>query len=114
MSGNNTGADRDVVVIGAGIAGLIAARILIEAGANVAVVDKGRGVGGRLATRRFAEARFDHGAQFITTRDAWFRGAMEQWVDSGAASEWFTSGRKFWPVGFLRVVPPESPILRIS
>ena len=41
-----------VVVVGAGIAGLTAARSLVESGAGVIVVDKSRGVGGRMATRR--------------------------------------------------------------
>ena len=44
------------IVIGAGIAGLLAARQLAEAGRDVTVLDKGRGVGGRLATRRIGEA----------------------------------------------------------
>lgn len=61
------------VVVGAGLAGLVAARRLVEAGREVVVVDKGRSVGGRLATRRIAaegrgEARLDHGAQFFTVR----------------------------------------------
>ena len=45
-----------VVVIGAGISGLVAGRELAAAGAEVALVDKGRSVGGRLATRRIGEA----------------------------------------------------------
>ena len=53
----------EVVVIGAGMAGLIAARELQRAGRQVVVLDKGRGAGGRLATRRIDGATFDHGAQ---------------------------------------------------
>ena len=41
-----------VVVIGAGIAGLVAARELSANDVTVQLVDKGRSVGGRLATRR--------------------------------------------------------------
>jgi predicted NAD/FAD-dependent oxidoreductase len=66
----------DVVVIGAGIAGLVVARELRSAGREVVVLDKGRGVGGRLATRRIgvvgadgemagAPALLDHGAPFV-------------------------------------------------
>lgn len=51
-----------VVVVGAGIAGLMCARELAATGVDVVVVDKGRGVGGRMATRRFGGAVFDHGA----------------------------------------------------
>ena len=54
-----------MLVVGAGIAGLMAATDLRQAGCSVRVVDKGRGVGGRLATRRLGEATFDHGAQCL-------------------------------------------------
>jgi len=59
-----------VAVIGAGVAGLTAARALSEAGRFVHVFDKGRGPGGRLATRRADPYAFDHGAQYFTVRDA--------------------------------------------
>ena len=55
-----------MAVVGAGVTGLTAARHLAPS-FDVVVVDKGRGVGGRLATRRIGDATFDHGAQFITT-----------------------------------------------
>ena len=42
-------APSSVIVVGAGIAGLAAALRLTAAGVDVTVVDKGRGVGGRLA-----------------------------------------------------------------
>ncbi len=54
-----------VLVIGAGLCGLTVAAGLARAGAKVAVLDKSRGLGGRLATRRAGEWRFDHGAQYI-------------------------------------------------
>lgn len=78
----------DVLVIGAGMAGLSAARELQRAGHRVCVVDKGRGVGGRLATRRIDGATFDHGAQFITTRDPRFAAMLEQGRLNGAVAEW--------------------------
>ena len=51
-----------VAIIGAGICGLRCAEVLQDAGITVKIFDKGRGVGGRLATRRHAHWRFDHGA----------------------------------------------------
>ncbi len=77
-----------MVVVGAGVAGLTAARHL-AATCEVVVVDKGRGVGGRLATRRVGEATVDHGAQFITTHTAEFAATMESWVHAGVAQPWF-------------------------
>jgi renalase len=54
----------------------------------VLVLDKGRGVGGRLASRRIDGATFDHGAQFITTRDPRFAAVLEQGRQNGAMEEW--------------------------
>ena len=83
------------LIVGAGIAGLSAARRLRELGvdpARVRVVDKARGVGGRMASRRIAtpggEARFDHGAQFFTTRSEAFAAAVSAAVEAGAVVEW--------------------------
>jgi len=78
----------DVLVIGAGIAGLIAAAELQRAGRRVLVLDKGRGIGGRLASRRIGGATFDHGAQFITTRDPRFAAVLEQGRQHGVMEEW--------------------------
>jgi predicted NAD/FAD-dependent oxidoreductase len=78
----------DVLVIGAGMAGLTAAAELQRAGHRVLVTDKGRGVGGRLASRRIEGATFDYGAQFITTRDPRFAAVLEQGRQDGAMQEW--------------------------
>ena len=45
----------DILIIGAGLAGLSAANDLQQAGHQVLVIDKGRGLGGRLAGRRIGE-----------------------------------------------------------
>jgi len=76
----------DAVVIGAGITGLTAARV--APGRRVLVLDKSRGVGGRMATRRVGGAVCDHGAQFFTQRTAEFHGVIEQAVHEGAVLEW--------------------------
>ncbi len=79
---------KSCLVIGAGIAGLLAARTLQEQGVQVTVLDKGRGVGGRMATRRIGSAVFDHGAQFFTARDPRFRALADALMMAGAAEEW--------------------------
>ena len=77
-----------VVVVGAGIAGLMAAQSLSNNGHDVDVVDKGRSPGGRLATRRIDDATLDHGAQFFTVRDSVFESHVEKWIESGVVTEW--------------------------
>lgn len=66
---DSTDGNADVLVIGAGMAGLIAARELQAADRSVTLLDKGRGPGGRLATRRIGTATFDHGAQGFALAD---------------------------------------------
>lgn len=51
-----------VAIVGAGLAGLSAARSLMEAGIPSVVFEKSRGLGGRLATRRTELGPIDHGA----------------------------------------------------
>ena len=93
--------DLDVLVIGAGMAGLTAAKKLEADGLRVAVLDKGRGVGGRMATRRFGDAIFDHGAQFITGRDVRFLKSLSEWEAAGCAMEW-CRGLEEKPDGHMR------------
>ncbi|MCU0316693.1 MAG: FAD-dependent oxidoreductase [Fimbriimonadaceae bacterium] len=57
-----------VAIIGAGIAGLGAARTLVQAGVEVVVFEKSRGFGGRATTRRLGDYVFDQGATSIAPR----------------------------------------------
>ena len=82
-----------VAVIGAGLAGLACARRLAEAGVHARVFEAQRAPGGRLATRRFATASFDHGAQFLTAVDAGFIRVLEAAEAAGAAARW----QPHWP-----------------
>jgi len=77
-----------VVVIGAGVAGLMAAQSLVKNGHDVVVIDKGRSPGGRLATRRIDDATLDHGAQFFTVRESSFESHVAEWITSGVVTEW--------------------------
>ena len=86
-----TSHNTDVLIIGAGLAGLSAANDLRQAGRKVLVIDKGRGLGGRLAGRRIGDATFDHGAQFFTARESRFKAAVEGWIQAGVAEEWYSS-----------------------
>jgi renalase len=94
-----------IAVLGAGLAGISAARALIARGHAATLFDKGRGPGGRLATRRIeAEGRklqFDHGAQYLRAESADFTAAL---AEAGTAP---------WPDAARRVgVPSMSAVPR--
>jgi hypothetical protein len=85
-----------ITIIGAGMAGLACARRLARGGHAPLVLDKGCGIGGRLATRRVTldqgEISFDHGAQYLTARDPGFAAdlhylgpACSAWDDNSSA-----------------------------
>lgn len=87
-----------VLIVGAGLAGVACGLALDAAGFRVRLVDKGRRPGGRLATRTSggspsgmgedAPYRFDHGAQYLTAREADFRAALDGLVSTGSAALW--------------------------
>jgi predicted NAD/FAD-dependent oxidoreductase len=81
-----------IAVVGAGIAGASCARRLAAAGKRVTLFDKARGAGGRMSTKRvetpLGTARFDHGAQYVTSRDDEFGAQLSDWMRVGAADHW--------------------------
>lgn len=76
-------------MIGAGMAGLVAADRLRKHGCSVTVLEKSRGVGGRIATRRLEDgSAFDHGAQYFTARDPAFVRQVDDWLQRGIVEPW--------------------------
>ncbi|MDE2748079.1 MAG: FAD-dependent oxidoreductase [Chloroflexota bacterium] len=89
----------DVIIVGAGLSGLMAAQTLRERGHSVQVFDKGRSVGGRLATRRVGEnGLVDHGAQFFTVRGAALQRYVDRWRALDLVYVWGTG----WSDGSLK------------
>ena len=88
MSGTGSLSGRRIAIVGAGLAGLTAARQLAADGCRVGVFEKSRGVGGRMATRRRGEFHFDHGAQYFTVRDRRFRQMVDAWRSQGLVASW--------------------------
>ena len=89
-----------IAIVGAGMAGLSCATRLAALGHEVALFDKGRGPGGRMATRR-VEAdgtmlRFDHGAQYFTARDPRFVEQVARWEREGVVARWDAAGEDAW------------------
>src|SRR5687767_3868612 len=77
-----------VVVVGAGIAGLACARELAAGGAEVRVHERGRVVGGRLASKRLDGRYADLGAAYFVADDPDFALLAEQWRTRGLARPW--------------------------
>lgn len=82
-----------VAIIGAGITGITCARDLVAAGLSVTLFDKGRGIGGRLSTRRTDSGlQFDHGAQYLPARDPDFAALLDGLTRDGDAARWSDTG----------------------
>ena len=77
----------DLLVVGAGIAGLACARRASELGLRPLVLDRARGVGGRCATRRVEDQPVDHGLTFLHGSDPDFQAALAE-VDAKALPGW--------------------------
>ena len=95
---------KQCLILGAGLAGLLAGQRLQAQGWQVTILDKGRGVGGRMATRRIPTpagtmAVLDHGAQFFTVRSDEFARLVAGWQAAGVVAEWsrgFAVGDGSW------------------
>ncbi|MBM0744205.1 FAD-dependent oxidoreductase [Phormidium sp. CLA17] len=78
----------DIAIVGAGIAGLTCAQQLQQAGYRVAVLEKSRGVGGRLATRRLPDARADHGTCYLSPKGELFGELITHLVEKDVVQVW--------------------------
>ncbi|MEO6874175.1 MAG: NAD(P)-binding protein [Opitutaceae bacterium] len=87
-----------IAIVGAGVAGLLLARELKAAGRDVVVLEKSRGLGGRLATKRVEAAVFDQGAQYFTAQTARFAELVAAWRDRGVVTQWPGASAHRWIV----------------
>ncbi|WP_096201103.1 NAD(P)/FAD-dependent oxidoreductase [Bacillus sp. FJAT-45350] len=78
----------EVLIVGAGLSGLMAAQTCKEQGISYIVLDKGRSVGGRMATRRIAGGKADHGAQFFTARSETMKTLVQNWKEKDLINVW--------------------------
>jgi renalase len=84
---------KNFIVIGAGLSGLNISRKIKNLNlGSVLVVEKSRGVGGRMATRRTLDCRFDHGAQFYRLKSD-IKELHQDWKQNGISHEWFISSK---------------------
>ena len=82
-----------IAVVGAGLAGVTAARALVAAGHAVTLFDKSPRVGGRMATRRVElpngrTATFDHGCQYLAATTPGFTAHLAELTAAGVLREW--------------------------
>ena len=83
-----------IIIIGAGMAGLSAARILTQKRYEVIVLDKGRGVGGRMSTRTVENAKADHGAQYFSVKTPEFQTLISELQSDNVTAEWHLAQRE--------------------
>lgn len=95
-----------VVVVGAGLAGLACAHELARVGVPVRVRERGRFVGGRMASQRSAGRAVDLGAAYLTVSDPGFAAVMREWRAAGLAREWTDTFLAFGHEGRREVVGP--------
>ncbi len=102
----------DVAVIGAGMAGLTCAQQLHQLGYRVVVLEKSRGVGGRIATRRLYGTFADHGTCYLTPQgDDRFQLFVEQLRRLGILQVWLDAIYELGADGKLHI-PATSPSQR--
>ena len=77
-----------VLVVGAGISGAACAAVLRAAGMDVTVRERGRAVGGRLASPALHERRVDIGAAYFTAKDEGFETVVADWRARGLVHDW--------------------------
>jgi photolyase PhrII len=104
-----------LAVIGAGLTGLWAARILQDQGFSVEVFEKANRPGGRACSRRFADTVVDHGAAFLTCRSLsllpWYRAWQQQELlkpFAGQVFQWDERGFSAYPQDRPRFLPKPS------
>lgn len=78
----------DVAIIGAGLAGLACAQQLQQSGYRVVVVEKSRGVGGRMATRRLETTCADHGVRYLEAKGKFLPPLIEVLRQRGILQAW--------------------------
>jgi predicted NAD/FAD-dependent oxidoreductase len=78
---------KKIAIIGAGLAGLSAAHFLKDK-ADITIIEKSRGVSGRLSTRRAEPYFFDHGAQYFSARTEAFQAFIEPLKEAGVIQTW--------------------------
>ncbi|GAA1882025.1 NAD(P)/FAD-dependent oxidoreductase [Lapillicoccus jejuensis] len=95
-----------VVVVGAGLSGAACARTLVDGGARVRLVERGRAPGGRMASPEVHGRRVDLGPGFVTSKDDEFGALLRDWERRGLATPWVDGTEVLGPDGLTRKEGP--------
>ena len=95
-----------VAVIGAGMSGIACARVLHHHKIPFQIIDRGRVVGGRMASRTIRDSGTafdghitDIGASYFTVQDPQFGLIVNSWIESGVARAWTDTFHVATPTG---------------
>jgi renalase len=92
----------EIAIIGAGMAGITCAIELQRMGKSVIILEKSRGVGGRMATRRLFETIADHGTCYLSPQDPRFQKVFDRLIAAKIVRSWTNTvhildrGGKLW------------------
>ncbi len=87
--------DSAVLISGGGMSGLGAAATLVAAGVDTVLCEQGRGLGGRVCTRRVRgqPLSFDHGCQYFAPKAEPFAAVLAELESAGIVARWGEGGR---------------------
>lgn len=85
----------EIAIVGAGMAGLTCAQMLHQAGYKVVVLDKSRGLGGRMATRRLQGTHADHGVCYLKPKSPEFQNLLDYLVSRKVSRIWTETMHEF-------------------
>jgi len=98
----------DVAIIGAGLAGITCGQYLQQQGQQVVFLEKSRGLGGRIATRRLHNTIADHGARYLEIQGPQTQELITNLLTQGLLEPWAGESHIFTPRG----MQPQSPQAR--
>ncbi|MFN9067539.1 MAG: NAD(P)/FAD-dependent oxidoreductase [Bdellovibrionales bacterium] len=100
------------IIVGAGISGIALAQRLRGEGYSVLILEKSKGVGGRMATRRWKDQLFDHGAQQIRIHPL-TKPLYDQWSQENLLSNW-KAGYVICPLGMSKLAKSAATNLKLQ
>ncbi|MFO8038330.1 MAG: FAD-dependent oxidoreductase [Sodalinema sp.] len=97
----------DIAIVGAGLAGLTAALPLQAAGYSLLLLEKSRGLGGRLASYRLNGVRCDRGLRYLTDEGRLLSGLVRSLRERQVLRPWITTSHRYTAEG-LQQNPPQT------